>query len=218
MGVGDSNPRKPGSKLRYSKQETTQISGGDLDGQASYTDEKLGVKTDHNPAQFATIREMEAVHGSTSVNAEHIDNQGNQGQSNRANMETSNTRDTMLHKKADDKTYVTNISDPNQLFAYASYNTIFTLSVLNTDELKNTKTLLSSSPHDIIIRSGGIGPNNPSFGEGMTAENKAILQANKRMGQTNKNAQREFVKNNDMYFKSVVMNNIPGLNEKRPCS
>ena len=55
------------------------------------------------------------------------------------------------------ETYVTNISDPNMLFEFASYNTLFTLSGLGKKDLENTQTLLNSKPHDIIVRSGGIG-------------------------------------------------------------
>ena len=53
------------------------------------------------------------------------------------------------------KTYVENVSDPNQLHQYASYNTLFTLSALSEAELKDTRTL-DGVPHDIIIKSSGI--------------------------------------------------------------
>ena len=58
----------------------------------------------------------------------------------------------------DKKKQVVDISEPNQLFKYASYNVLFTLSALNQAELENTKLLLQSAPHDIIARSSGIGP------------------------------------------------------------
>ena len=123
----------------------------------------------------------------------------------------------------DDLTSIQNISDPNQLFKFASYNTIFTLSVLGTDELKNTKTLLTSPPHDIIIRSGGIGGNDtrrktsgPDRAKGsLTQENRDIVNSNERMRGSFDKAQQEFNKNNDMYFKNVTINAIPGLNSKR---
>jgi hypothetical protein len=51
----------------------------------------------------------------------------------------------------------------NVLHKFASYNTIFTLSGISEEELKN-QTYLSNVPHDIIARSGGIG--NPNFSEG----------------------------------------------------
>ena len=55
-------------------------------------------------------------------------------------------------------TFLHNISDPNQLFKYASYNVLFTLSALSQNNLEDVSTLLNSKLHDIIIRSAGIGP------------------------------------------------------------
>ena len=133
------------------------------------------------------------------------------------NMEVANN--TMFNTEDHDEP-MRNISDPNQLFKFASYNTIFTLSALSRGELVNTRTLLSSQPHDIIIQSGGIGPNaNKGAGGyeglGMGAKNRKILEDNQRMQQTMDKASAEFKKNKDMYFTTVTMNNIPGFNEKR---
>ena len=50
------------------------------------------------------------------------------------------------------------LSVPNPLFEYASYNVLFTLSALSQGELEDTRRLLASPPHDIIARSSGIGP------------------------------------------------------------
>ena len=58
----------------------------------------------------------------------------------------------------DKRQQVVDISEPNQLFKYASYNVLFTLSALGQRELENTKLLMQSAPHDIIARSSGIGP------------------------------------------------------------
>ena len=211
------------NKKRYSKKQTTQVSGGDLDDQAAYTNENLGIKSDHAPAKFATIRDMEKVHGSTSTDAE--ENQPYNDQLDHKIQrpplgDKGGNMDHMLRKKRDldTNTYVTDISSPNQLHQFASYNTIFTLSVLHTNELQNTKTLLTSPPHDIILRSGGIGAAStaqtsaPGKG-GMSSDNRKTLEG--RKAQTYQKAEAELRKNNDMYFKNVTMNNIPGLNEQR---
>ena len=50
---------------------------------------------------------------------------------------------------------------PNELFKFASYNYIFTISALNQEEITNQLTLLNSRPHDIIARSGGVGADAP---------------------------------------------------------
>ena len=122
--------------------------------------------------------------------------------------------------KPKDKKFVTDISDPNQLYKFATYNYLFTLSALNTSDLLDTKTLLKSKPHDIIIRSAGIGPtaNTKEFfadDDYLDADNRKIVNSNDRLRKSMLKSQIEFVKNNDMYFTSVTMNNIPGLNEKR---
>ena len=129
-----------------------------------------------------------------------------------------NTESSTLRK---DDTYVTNISDPNVLHDFASYNSIFTLSALGQKELENTTTLLNSKPHDIIIRSSGIGPTETNaFDEvglagGVSEEDQKILDQNERLrGAVNK-SQRVLSRNRDLYFRSVTMTSVPGLNEKR---
>ena len=47
--------------------------------------------------------------------------------------------------------------DPNVLHKFASYNTLFTLSALSQQEIRNPKQFFQGAPHDIIARSGGIG-------------------------------------------------------------
>ena len=49
-------------------------------------------------------------------------------------------------------------AEPNVLHKFASYNTLFTLSALSTRELRNPKQFFEGKPHDIIVQSGGIGP------------------------------------------------------------
>ena len=129
-----------------------------------------------------------------------------------------NTEASTLRK---DDIYVTNISDPNVLHDFASYNAIFTLSALGQRELENTTTLLNAKPHDIIIRSAGIGPTETNvFDEvglagGVSKEDQKILDKNERLrGAVNK-SQRVLSRNRDLYFRSVSLTSIPGLNEKR---
>jgi len=47
---------------------------------------------------------------------------------------------------------------PNPLHKYASYNTLFTLSAITEEEFKNAAYLQPDSLHDVIARTGGIGP------------------------------------------------------------
>ena len=123
--------------------------------------------------------------------------------------------------KSDD-IYVSNISDPNVLFPFASYNALFTLSGLSQKELENTTTLLNSKPHDIIVRSAGIGPteNQPSnLGpdqfRGFSADDKELLQKNERLRGAVDKSKRVLSANRDLFIRSVTMNSVPGLNEKR---
>lgn len=116
--------------------------------------------------------------------------------------------------------YVLDVSHQNKLFKFASYNSLFTLSALSQSELENTKTLITRAPHDIVIKSGGIGGDGNQrtynqFNNPLGQENQNILNKNERMQGALNKAQREFTRNRDMYFRNVVMNSIPGLNEKR---
>lgn len=113
------------------------------------------------------------------------------------------------------ETYVTNISDPNMLFEFASYNTLFTLSGLGKKDLENIQTLLNSKPHDIIARSGGIGATENQDRADINVENKKIIDGNERLKGAVDKSRNVLGMNRDMYIKSVTMNSVPGLNEKR---
>ena len=124
--------------------------------------------------------------------------------------------------KTKQKAHVLDVSDPNQLFEFASYSVLFTLSALNQDDLMDRDSFLNGPPHDIIIRSAGIGPDANETVNGMSSSNKETLygahpsdQGNIRMAKTLDKARKEFQKNKDLYFRSVIMKSIPGLNEKR---
>lgn len=108
--------------------------------------------------------------------------------------------------------WISNISDANQLNKFASYNALFTLSALSEQDLLDPKDL---KIHDIIAKSGGIGPVSNQTQNPISKENKKILEKNERMqGAANKS--REMLSlNRDLYFKNVTMDSVPGLNSKR---
>lgn len=112
-------------------------------------------------------------------------------------------------------TYVTNISDPNVLFDFASYNALFTLSALSKADLEDTKTLLNSKPHDVIVKSGGIGPTENFSTPNLSAEDRKIIEKNERLQGAMDKSQETLRRNRDLYFSNVTMNSIPGLNDKR---
>ena len=119
-------------------------------------------------------------------------------------------------RKVKNDVYVQNISDPNMLFDFASYNSLFTLSGLSQRELEDTTQLLRAKAHDIIVKSAGIGPteNQSSPAENLARAFKGIKTNERVRGATIKS--REVLgKNRDLYFKNVTMTSIPGLNEKR---
>ena len=120
-------------------------------------------------------------------------------------------------------TYVSDLTDTNQLHQFASYNALFTLSTLNKDDLENTK-FFDGPPHDIILRSSGIADSNfNSHQEGSAnareryrdPEYRKTLNDNERLAATLGKATRTFSKDRDMYFRSVEMKAIPGPNEQR---
>jgi hypothetical protein len=111
--------------------------------------------------------------------------------------------------------FITTIDAPNLLHQFASYTSLFTLSTLSRDDLVNTAELLNSKPHDIILRSSGIGPNENTSRSPLTPGDKKILEENDRLQGAVKKSRRVLENNRDLFFRSVSMNSIPGLNEKR---
>ena len=126
-----------------------------------------------------------------------------------------NSTKSTINKVDNSKQYVTNISDPNVLYDFASYTTLFTLSALSKKDLENTTTLLNGKPHDIIVRSAGIGANENQDRPEVNAENKRIIEQNDRLKGTIDKSRKVLSQNRDLYIKSVTMNSLPGLNEKR---
>ena len=111
--------------------------------------------------------------------------------------------------------------DPNVLHKFASYNTLFTLSALSVNEIRNPKIFFQSKPHDIIAQSGGIGDtaNNfkgpPSaFANRFTEETKKTIQKSAELRDSLNRATTEFLKNNDLFFRNVELISVPGLNAK----
>tara|TARA_B100000902_G_scaffold119878_1_gene120276 strand:+ start:430 stop:2928 length:2499 start_codon:yes stop_codon:yes gene_type:complete len=111
---------------------------------------------------------------------------------------------------------------PNPLFKYASYNTIFTLSAMNQAELKDPEILFKGAPHDIIVRSGGIGDPRVSTNTDINPNlRKSVSQAavrekiSEKARQVMDDAQAVLAQGRDLYFNRVQMENIPSLNEKR---
>lgn len=126
-----------------------------------------------------------------------------------------NSTKSTINKVDNSKQYVTNISDPNVLYDFASYTTLFTLSALSKKDLENTTTLLNSKPHDIIVRSAGIGANENQDRPEVNAEIKKTIEQNERLKGTLDKSRKVLSQNRDLYIKSVTMNTVPGLNEKR---
>jgi len=128
-------------------------------------------------------------------------------------------------KTKEDKKFVHDVSTPNELHKFASYNSLFTLSALNQADIENTKTLLTGKPHDIIIKSGGIADSNSASHAESSANNwERQLDPNNAFNKTVDNARMgavlgksssTFKRDRDLYFKEVTLNAIPGLNEKR---
>lgn len=124
-----------------------------------------------------------------------------------------NTQKSTLNKGND--IYVTTINDPNTLHQFASYTSLFTLSALSQRDLEDTTTLLNSKPHDIIVRSSGIGPTENTDRAPLSAEDKKILDKNERLQGAVEKSRSTLSKNRDLYIRNVTMNSVPGLNDKR---
>jgi len=125
-----------------------------------------------------------------------------------------NTEKSTLNKGND--TYVTTINDPNTLHQFASYTSLFTLSALSQRDLEDTPTLLKSKPHDIIVRSSGIGTdvNQSSPAEDLAKATEGTT-LNERQTKALFKSRQTLGRNRDLYIRNVTMNSVPGLNDKR---
>ena len=146
-------------------------------------------------------------------------------------MVNNNFSNSNTNKKATkDKAYSVKL-EPNALHQYASYNYIFTLSALSPDEIKNPDKILSSTPHNIIARTGGIGPyeNNPDTDQNVGLDTDSLFtkkhtDTGDETFSTPKNvklfqkvtADRNILfQNRDIYFSSVELDTVHGLNGER---
>ena len=114
--------------------------------------------------------------------------------------------------------FITNISDPNQLFEYASYNYLFTLSCLSNADLVDSPTLMNNAPHDIIVQSAGMGGSaneTPVPGVNYGANALKTLKENPDVLKALRNSKETLSKARDMYIENVKMTAVPGLNADR---
>ena len=128
-----------------------------------------------------------------------------------------NTEKSTLNK--DNNIYVTTINDPNTLHQFASYTSLFTLSALSQRDLEDTTTLLNSKPHDIIVRSSGIGSDanqsSPATDLRKAFDDVPGSTENKRLLDAAFKSRQVLGRNRDLYIRNVTMNSVPGLNDKR---
>ena len=128
-----------------------------------------------------------------------------------------NTEKSTLNKG--NNIYVTTINDPNTLHQFASYTSLFTLSALSQRDLEDTTTLLNSKPHDIIVRSSGIGSDanqsSPATDLRKAFDDVPGSTENKRLLDAAFKSRQVLGRNRDLYIRNVTMNSVPGLNDKR---
>ena len=124
--------------------------------------------------------------------------------------------------------------EPNALHQYASYNYIFTLSGMSPTEIRNPEFLLRNAPGNIIARSGGIGPfeNDPESAQnpGLDPDlldrlftKRSVDTGDEPVASANNTGlfrkivsdQNTLAKNRDIYFESVEIDTVHGLNGDR---
>lgn len=104
-------------------------------------------------------------------------------------------------------------AEPNTLFKFATYNALFTLSALTAEEITNPDVFMNAAPHDIIVRSGGIGGDARPSDE-LSAQNKGLLKsdvAREALRQSRTSVDDAL----DLYFTNVTIEGIPPLNDER---
>jgi len=105
----------------------------------------------------------------------------------------------------------------NVLNKYASYNYLFTLSGISTNEVQRC-SYINQAPHDIIARSSGIGQgeNVPNFLDddfGLSTKTAETLSA--RGIKALARDRQILEQNRDLYFQSVEMDSAHGMNSER---
>ena len=111
----------------------------------------------------------------------------------------------------------------NPLHKFASYSTLFTLSALTEFELRNPSEYLTKPPHNIIARSSGIGPDNPTAGldpfstEGKTGIDKyaTTMEKEKKGFGDIGGSQSILHRNHDIFFENVNITSTVSPNAER---
>ena len=117
----------------------------------------------------------------------------------------------------------TNFENINPLHKFASYNTLFTLSALTEHELRNPSEYLTKPPHNIIARSSGIGPNNPTAGlDPYSTEGKKGIDIYSTTAEKEKKgfgdiagSQSILHRNHDIFFENVNITSTVSPNAER---
>ena len=131
-----------------------------------------------------------------------------------------NTEKKTIKKNAE---YVNNVSDPNILNDFASYNALFTLSALTAGEAKDSRLIATRKAHDVIARSAGIGPSSATetnsydeAGVDIGPINEILNKAgNKKLKAAVKESQKTLAQNRDIFIRNVTLNALPSLNSRR---
>jgi len=117
----------------------------------------------------------------------------------------------------------TNFDDINPLHKFASYSTLFTLSALTEHELRNPIEYLTKPVHNIIARSSGIGPDNPTAGldpfstkgkKGIDIYATTMEKEKKGFGDI-AGSQSILYRNHDIFFENVNITSTVSPNAER---
>ena len=118
---------------------------------------------------------------------------------------------------------------PNQLHQYASFNYVWTLSGLSEEEIRDPQLYRNSQPHDIIARTGGIGPGNKGAKirrDPDTVQTTYVDTGGENFSYINdtqqktrdaaRKAQSILDRNHDIFFKRVIMTgtHVPNPDKK----
>ncbi len=110
---------------------------------------------------------------------------------------------------------------PNLLHGFDTYNTIFTLSGLREQELRD-KSFLTNAPHDIIARTGGIGSADKGYGPNITTQAVGLRQFDPGIVTRSRNFANDYSdsisilqRGHDMFLENVNILSTVGPNNER---
>jgi len=111
----------------------------------------------------------------------------------------------------------------NELHQFASYNTLFTLSALTEEEIKNPRMYLNDPVHDVIAQSAGIGPNFRTAGKDPYNIHKkkgvdqyaTSAEKTKQGFDTISASQAILARNHDIFFEDVNITSTVSPGEER---